>query len=77
MLYCNFTFLDDLPLEDGEQEIEIALKLPQHPLPQEEDRFTLKLDEPKGCNAKLGDITSCDVTVTNSFGEFPSKYVVF
>ena len=58
----------EVSLQDGDEESDIIIKLPQVPLPQEEDNFTVVLEKPTGFGAKLGKNTACDITINNNYG---------
>ena len=60
----------DLTLDSGDDDGTIVVKLPQNPLPQDGDNFTLQLLTPDGHAATLGDQSSCSVKVNNNVGEY-------
>ena len=61
-------FAGKLSLDENVEEGEISVKLPQIPMANEKEKFTLELQKPRGFNAKLDAANKCNVTVTNSLG---------
>ena len=65
----------EVVIEDSHQDGEIIIKLPQVPLPQKEEKFTVQLEKPKGFAASLGDNVTCNVHIQNDFGKSTSSYL--
>ena len=74
--YFCLSFSGEFPFNDDEDEGVIGLKLPQVPLPNEKEKFTVTLQSPTGYPAKLGEDKSCVVTVNHDLGEYHLLYDV-